>query len=164
MNRALVTHLSTLLLALGCAHGSPPANAGEPAAWTPTAEESAVYRALSVRDPAPSCATVEALAADPVAVLTSVVEHAPQPPWVGVRAAHCLAVGHAEAAAPTLKSWMTGDKTKGLALMLATEIDQIPEAVAVDLVKAGLAGPHADALRPRLEKATSPVVRAALAP
>ena len=163
MNRASILRLSSLLLALGCAQRVAPANAGEPA-WAPSAEENAVYKALTVRDPVPTCEAVEALAADPVATLISVVEHASQPPWVGVRAAHCLATRHADVAAPTLRAWITGDNTRGLALMLASEIDQIPEAVAVDLAVAGLAGPHADALRPRLEKASSPAIRATLTP
>ena len=62
-------------LGLGCAHAgetSSAAPSGSSPPWTPSAEEDAVYRALSSRDGAPDCASVEALAKDPTAVLVSV--------------------------------------------------------------------------------------------
>lgn len=146
---------------LACAHAGPPASASEE--WTPSAEEEAVYKALSARDGAPDCAAVEALAKDPVATLTSVAEHAIMPPWVGIRATHCLATRHAETAQATLSAWVAHPDKRGLALVITDGLGQMPEAAAVAIARSGLAGPHAADLRERLERANvTPAVRAVL--
>lgn len=153
-----------LLGALACAH-SAAATAGTAAEWTPSAEETAVYRALSMRDGSPPCEEVEALASDPVATLISFAEHATMPPWVGVRAARCLVTRHAEAAKTTLSAWVVDPEKRGFAFLIADELDQAAEPVALELARAGLAGPHAADLRKRLAKSAWPSVAAlAVAP
>ena len=151
MNEAL--RVAAGMLAIGCAHGAPPAGG-----WTPSAEEDAVYRALSVRDGAPACAEVEALASDPVASLLAVVEHATRPPWAGVRAAACLISGHAEAVREPMLAWVTGPDTGGLARLVVGQLDAMPEPLAVELATAALAGPHADFLQKGVEGSAHPGV------
>lgn len=152
-------------LGLGCAHAgetSSAAPSGSSPPWTPSAEEDAVYRALSSRDGAPDCASVEALAKDPTAVLVSVVEHAQQPPWVGVRAAKCLIERHSAEVQPQLVAWVQAPNKRGLAVLLANEMDNMPEPVAVEVAKAGLAGPYAADMRARLGSCKHPAVLALL--
>ena len=163
--RPLRSLLATALLlgGLACAHGSNAiAGTATPAedAWTPSAEETAVYQALSMRDAGPPCEEIEALAKDPVATLISVTEHATMPPWVGVRATRCLTTRHAEEAKSTLAAWMADPEKRGLAFLIADGLGDAPEPVALDLARAGLAGPHAASLQKRLAKSTWPSVAA----
>jgi hypothetical protein len=139
------------------------AAAAEPsaeAAWTPSAEEQAVYEALSIRDPAPDCAAVEALAAEPRAALLAVVEHASMPPWAPMRAAHCLTTRHTEASKGELLAWMSQEETRGLALLVMAELDGLAEPIAVELAQAALAGPLAEDARSRLAESEREALRA----
>lgn len=151
---------------VGCAHGASPKDGAvtTPTEWTPNADEDAVYRALSVRDGGPDCASVEALAKDPVAALVSMVENVQQPPWVAVRAAQCLVRGHAEQVKPNLMTWVVAPQKRGLAILLANEADAMPEAVAVEVARVGLAGPYAEDMRKRLVNSQHASVRALVAP
>ena len=127
---------------------------------TPTESQAAVHKALSVRDPEPDCAAVAGLTPEPVADLLFVANHADQPPWASTRAARCLAMNHGDAAKAELLGWMADPSAKGLALMLLTELDQLPEALALELAQAALAGPLADEARPRIAKAENATIRA----
>lgn len=159
---------------VGCAKAAPPATASSAtassatetaaAAWTPSAEEQAVYRALSLKDGGPSCEEVEALAADPVATLASVAEHAEMPPWVGMRAAHCLTTRHAEAAQDRFVAWVANPNLRGMALLLADDLTAMPEPVALRVATAGLAGPHSADLRKRLDRSEVPALKALVSP
>jgi hypothetical protein len=149
----LIISALTLLLA------SPTATAQD---WTPTAEQTAVYKALGARDPVP-CAEVEALASDPLDALRTVVEHASMPPWAPMRAAHCIATRHAEAARADLLAWVSDEQTRGLALQLLGELDEVDPAVAVDVARAALAGPIADDARARLADSDLAELRALVA-
>ena len=147
-----------VLLLLACAHPAP-ARAAD--AWSPTAEQTAVYQALSARDTAADvCDAVEALATDPVSALTAVAEHATQPPWAAVRATHCLASRHAAASQATLTTWVADPDRRGLAILIANELDGMPEPVALSIARAGLAGPHAADLQKRLPDSAYPSLRA----
>ena len=138
-----------------------PAMAETPAAWTASPAEQAMVRALSIRDPAPSCETVEALAdADVVASLTAIVDNVSAPPWAGMRAASCLATRHAEAAQATLAGWVVDPGKKGLAILVMNQLDQMPQPVAMDLAGKALAGPLADDARRRVLRAETPEIRA----
>lgn len=167
--------LSLVLLTLGCggrkaetadAPATPEAAPtlpveGQPGPTiNPTESQAAVHKALSVRDPEPDCAAVSALTPEPVADLLFVANHADQPPWASTRAARCLALGHGEAAKAELLGWMADPAAKGLALMLLTELDQLPEPLAMELAQAALAGPLADEARPRIAKAENATIRA----
>lgn len=123
-------------------------------------ETQAVYKALSVRDPEPECAAVEALTPTPVETLLEVVQRASQPPWAGMRAATCLIVGHGAEVAPTLTAWVEGPDTRGLALLVLDQLDALPEAQAVELATKALAGPHAADVPSRLARSQRPAVRA----
>jgi hypothetical protein len=148
-------HLSALL-ALGC--GQPP----EPAeiVFAPTAEQQAMIRALSHRDGGPDCATVEALAADPVPALVGLVDHVYNPPMVPMRAAGCLLERHAAEVEPHIVRWVTAEETRGLALLAAGSLDRMESEVAVRVARAALAGPHAAQVRGRIAAASDPAVRA----
>lgn len=117
--------------------------------WTPTPEQTAVYRALSARDPLP-CTEIEALASEPLDALRAVVEHASMPPWAPMRAAQCIASGHATEAREDLVSWVSQERTRGLALLVLAELDDMDRAVALEVARAAIAGPLADDARPRL--------------
>lgn len=171
LTRALGVLALCCAASVGCAKAAPPATAAAPAttapadeAWTPSAEEQAVYRALSLKDGGPSCEEVEALTADPVATLASVAEHAEMPPWVGMRAAHCLTTRHAEAAQDSFVAWVANPKLRGMALLLADDLAAMPEAVALRVATAGLAGPHSADLRKRLDRSEVPALKALVSP
>jgi len=127
--------------------------------WTPSAEQAAVYQALSVRD-APDCAAVEALATDPLDALRTVVEHAAMPPWAPMRAAHCMLTRHPDQARDDLLSWVGQAKTRGLGLLVLSELDTLAEPLALEIAGAALAGPLADDARPRLADSAVPSVKA----
>lgn len=151
-------------LALGLT-GAPLARAADDGAstaaeWTPTPDEETVYRMLSMRDGAPDCATVEAAVKDPVPVLVSVAEHATLPPAVGVRAAHCLTTRHAPEAKATLLAWVVDPGKRGFAILIADDLSAMPEDVALEVAKAGLAGPHATTLNRRIGRSAWPSVAA----
>lgn len=131
-----------------------------PAPWSPTADELEVYQMLSMRDGTPDCATVEASVQDPVPVLVSVAEHATLPPAVGVRAAHCLTTRHASEAKATLLSWVVDPARRGFAILIADDLGAMPEDVALEVAKAGLAGPHATTLNRRVGRSSWPSVAA----
>ncbi len=129
-------------------------------AGTPSASQEAMYRALSARDPAPSCAEVEALSETPVADLVYVVEHATQPPWAGMRAASCLVERHAEEARDEILAWVGDAGKRGLAILVFDKVDALPEGLALEVARSGLAGPLAEDARTRLARAERAEVRA----
>jgi len=130
------------------------------AAVSPTETQDAIYRALSVRDPVPSCDDLAALTDTPVADLQFVVEKASQPPWAGMRAAQCLVTHHADDAKSTIVGWTTSDNTKGLAIIALNGLDRLPLDVALDVAKSALAGPYAEEAQKRVPKAAAPELKA----
>ena len=155
-----------LLLGLACAHreaaapvqAAAPAEAAAPLAARPSVQ--AIYRALSVRDPAPDCVTVEALSDQPVPDLLQIVDHASQPPWAGMRAANCLIQGHGAEIQAQLSDWVRRDDTRGLAILVLDQLDTLPEDLALDLARQALAGPWAADARPRLDTSSRPALHA----
>jgi hypothetical protein len=147
----------TLLLALA-------ATTAQAAAPTPSPSQLALYKALSPRHLEQSCAEVAALSTEPAADLVWVAENAEQPAWVAIRAAECVVGSFAEPAAPALTRWMQSETTLGLALTVVTQLDSMPLEQARPLLAAGLAGPHAERLRPRAEKLAKPELLALLYP
>lgn len=128
--------------------------------WTPTPSQEAMYRALSIRDPAPDCAAVEALSADPLADLLVMVDQVEQPPWVGMRAATCVTTRHAEAGKATIGGWVVDPDKRGLAILVFNQLDAMPATVALPLATAALAGPLKADAEKRLQKAASAELRA----
>lgn len=168
----------TLFLALGCA-GTPqaepeppatpaaetttsPAASAEPEASgpAPDAAAEAVYRALSIRDPAPTCESVEALTETPVETLLFVVDNAQQPPWAGMRAAECITSRHAVEAQESIKAWVSSSETKGLAILALNQLDAMPLEVALTVARTALEGPDAESARTRIGRSTVPEIKA----
>ena len=143
-----------LLSLLGLAFADPSA------AWTPSAAEEKLLLALSARDGAPPCDTLDALVDDPVGSYESIVEHVSLPPWAPMQAARCLVENHAEAAAPTLRSWVELPEKAGLARLVLMGVDRLPEAQAVELGSRALLGPYATVARQRLPLSERAAVRA----
>jgi hypothetical protein len=142
----------------------PPVPAPAPAPAQAETGPDALLRLLSVHDPEPSCAALDALVPDdPVGALVNVVRTVDMPPTAPMRAARCLVVAHAEAAEPELVAWMGDPTAEGLARLVTTEWAALPTPVAVRVATAGLAGPHAAVVRPTLSAAAAPELRA-LAP
>lgn len=137
-----------------------PAAADAGPAWTPTENQAAMLRLLSLRDGPPPCADVEALSTDAVADLTAIVDHATMPPSAPMAAAACLVTGHAEAAEPAITAWMTDPQTKGLALLAARHLDAMPRPVATRIAGVALAGPYAADVRKRILEASDPEIKA----
>ena len=169
----------TLFLALGCAGTpqaepvapaapaaesttSPAAPAAEPEASgpEPDAAAEAVYRALSIRDPAPTCESIEALTETPVETLLFVVDNAQQPPWAGMRAAECLISRHAVAAQASLTAWVSSPETKGLAILALNQLDTMPLEVSLTVARAALVGPDVESARTRIGRSTIPEIKA----
>lgn len=146
--------MSPLLLTAALLAGSPAEADG------PSHTQLALYQALSIRDPAPSCADLAAMSEDPVGDLAWLVEHADQPAWAGMRAATCLLTDHLEASGPVVDGWMSGDQTRGLVILVGNNLDQLPVERALDLAAKGLAGPHAAHLERRLSRSERPELRA----
>lgn len=166
----LVSRSALVALAIGCASKQPPvpeAGSVEGSAtigknWPGTDAELQLYRALAVRDPEPVCAEVEALVPEPVASLAMIAEDIPMPPWAGMRAASCLARGHAEAAEGKLRDWVVAEEGTGLAILVLQHLDQMPEPVAVELVRDALEGPWAQEASDAAAGSDRPAVRALL--
>jgi len=121
--------------------------------WPGTESQLAMYRALSVKDPDPSCADVEALDPEPLAGLQFIAEKIAMPPYAGMRAANCIATGHAEEAADILVGWMGDPNFGGLVRLALQHVDSWPEPVATRVREAALAGPHAAVAQPLLDRA-----------
>lgn len=130
-------------------------------AQAPTAEQDAVYRALSVRHESLSCDQLDAMSSDPLGTYLYLIEHATQPAWVGMRAARCVMVNHAEAAQPQLEQWVTRPEHRGLAILAMGQLDAMPLAVAQAVAtKALTEGPEPEAMRVRIARAATPEIAA----
>jgi len=117
-----------------------------------------LIRKLSIRDPEPSCNEVADGLADPAAELVHVAETVTMPPWVGMRAAACVASDHSAAAAEALSRWVTEPSFKGLGLVAVQHLDGMGEAVAVSVAEAALAGHLADDVRDDLASSSHAAV------
>lgn len=145
----------TLLLAAAL---SPQATADTP---TPTADQQAVYKALSPRHEAPSCDALDAMSEDPVATYAFVIEHAQQPPWAGMRAARCLMVNHPTEAKPHMAKWVTSPEHRGLAILAVQQLDELPLDIATEIATLALTeGPDVDAMRGRIARNGRPEIAA----
>ena len=134
--------------------------AEEAAAHTFSAEAEAIIRALSVRDPVPACADIEALTQTPVPTLVEVVDHATMPPWVGIRAADCLVQNHSAEIEAELLSWVSTPQTKGLAILALNQLDVMPSELAVKVATTAVEGPLAATARPRIARASDETLKA----
>jgi len=121
--------------------------------WPGTETQLAMYRALSVRDPDPVCADVEALDPEPLAGLQLIAEKIAMPPYAGMRAATCIVTGHAEDGVDIISDWMANPKFGGLVRLALQHAAEWPDPVFEQVSKAALAGPHAAIAKPILDDA-----------
>jgi len=124
-----------------------------------TPAQTAMHRALSLRDGSPPCADVEGLSKTPVADLKFLVANATAPPWVGMRAAECLIAGHPTEITAELDTWVTDPELAGLGILTLNRIDALPIEIATHVAALALEkGPERIGARKRLEKAERPEI------
>ncbi len=136
-----------------------PAVAAEPAA--PTA--SPAFRALAARDGV-DCAALPVADAAELAALT---DPALSPPWVPMRAAHCLVQRYGAAAEPLLTPWFSDPGRAGLVLVVVDALDAVPADVAARIATAALDAADADGrsrIVRRIRDSVHPGVSALAAP
>ncbi len=150
-----------LLFALAChpAVEAEPVAAAVGEAFVPTDVQADMIRRLSMRDGAQPCAEVEAGSVDAASDLQVIVQRVELPPVVPMRAAECL-IAKGDVAEGELIRWMSGEDTRGLAMLLADRIDTLQAPLAQRVVASGLAGPHAEVVRARVLKSAAPELRA----
>jgi hypothetical protein len=133
--------------------------------WAPTAAETELIHQLSARDGSPSCASLEALVPDPVASFEHLIDHVQMPPWIGMRAAECLMIGHPVEAKPLMLGWVVNPEMKGLSIEALSLLDQLPVEVAVEVARKAIsAGPNPEDARARVARAKNPQIAACAAP
>jgi hypothetical protein len=125
----------------------------------PVTSQEAMLRMLSVRDPEPRCADVEAVSATPVPDLLAMTE-IELPPAVSIRAAGCLVDGHAAEIRAELVRWVTTPETRGLAILALDGLDRMPHDVAIEVATAALAGPLAADAKKRIARSADPEIQA----
>lgn len=130
----------------------------DPIAPMASSEGYAVYRALSIRDPQPDCAEIEAMTSTPQQTLLEVIDRATLPPWVPMRAALCLIQGHGADIQAELLDWVGSSDTRGLAILVFDQIDALPEDVALVVAREALIGPWEDDAASRLAKSSNPAL------
>lgn len=136
---------AVLLLPVALAKPPPPAGGADPSivegetdvqqAAVASPSQQAIVQALSVRDPAPTCADLGPLTPTPAEDLVWVVTHVTSPPWAGMKAAECLIEGHAESVRPTLQTWVTDVRLKGLGWVVLKHLDAMPRPLALELAQ-----------------------------
>jgi len=124
-----------------------------------------LIRALSVRDPAPSCETIdEAAGLGAAATLIEVAETVESPPWAGMRAAACVTERHVAEGREALSRWVAEERFAGLARVVISGLEAMPEADAVQLAREALNGPAAAAAKAQLGRSERPALRALVTP
>ena len=124
----------------------------------------AMVHALSIKDPAPTCEQVEALATDPVPLLLRAVNDVPRPPWVPMRAASCLVTRHATAIEAEMTSWMGDRQRKGLGFLALDHLDAMEPALATRIASAAMAGPYRDEASVRIARSNVESIRVIATP
>ena len=124
----------------------------------------AMVHALSIKDPAPACEQVEALAHDPVPLLLRAVNEIPLPPWVAMRAASCLVTRHASAVEAEMTSWMGDRQRKGLGFLALDHLDAMEPALATRIATAAMAGPYREEASVRIARSNVESVRTLATP
>lgn len=96
--------------------------------------------------------------------LSRIVEEVNKPAWVPMRAVACMIEIYPEESQPDLEKWIIDANRKGLAFLIAGQVEKLPDRVALSVVKKGLQGPHAIDIRSRLEKLDDPRLQSILYP
>ncbi len=122
----------------------------------PSEAQTAMYDLIKVREAPPTCAALADLSEQPADDLIWLMDHANQPAWVGVRAAHCVLTQHMEEKATIIDTWVTDPKRRGLAILTIGMLDKVPKEHGERIAKKALAGPHAADARKRLIEDANP--------
>lgn len=123
--------------------------------------QQALVQALSVREPAPTCASLSALSTAPVDDLAWVVSNVTSPPWAGMKAAECLVLDHTEAARPLIDTWVTEPRLKGLGWVVLKHLDAMPRPVALEIARLAVdKGPDPAGARRRIRRSKVPELQA----
>lgn len=102
-------------------------------------EANTLYLRTLVRDGQPTCAALTAGLREPLRALLEVTA-VTAPPRSSVRAATCVVQEHASEAEPHLLRWVRERSTRGLALVVANNLDRLDEGLATRVVDEALRG------------------------
>jgi len=130
----------------------------------PSDSQMALYRALSGRHFEAGCAALVELSPTLADDLVWLAENTHQPAWVAIRAADCVLDLKPAEADTAARRWMGSEDHKGLALVTVQHLDTLPLEQSTALVQAGLSGPLADTLRPRVARLHTPELSALATP
>ena len=122
----------------------------------PSSAQMAMYNLLKVREAPPTCSALADLSAQPADDLIWLMDHANQPAWVGVRAAHCVLTQHLDEKATVIDTWVTDPNRRGLAIMTIGMLSKVPKEHGERIAKIALNGPHAADARKRLIEDANP--------
>ena len=136
--------------------GDPTIEPGADPPTKPNTAQRAMYDLLKVREAPPTCEALAALSEAPADDLIWLMDHANQPAWVGVRAAHCVLTQHMEEKATVIDTWVTDPERRGLAILTIGMLSKIPPEHGTRIAKKALAGPHAADARKRLIEDANP--------
>jgi hypothetical protein len=164
-----------LLLALACDEGS---RGNEPAislsgekggrrgiemaegAPAGTEAQRALLKRVIQRDPEATCDELEGLSPQIVQDLGWISTSVVSPGYAPQRAVTCLLEKHRQDGKPVFLQWMADPSRLGAALRVSSILGELPAADAVELARAGLAGPHGPRLSHNLSKCPHPEVSA----
>ncbi len=111
-----------------------------------------LIKIFSLKDGGPSCMQLQLSEKTGMIDLLYIVDNVRMPPYAGMRSAKCMIDRYPIQGKEHFVSWMQSDNTKGLAILLANNIDLFPADVAQQLTEAGLNGPHKEFIVQRLTK------------
>jgi len=124
----------------------------------PTETQTAIYKALSVREGAPGCVALGDMSEAPATDLVWLAENAKQPPWVSIRAGECVITSFMDEAA--LQRWVTEAAFQGLGWLVLDHLDTLPVEQAQALAVAAIEqGPEPEAAKKRVAKSTNPNIQ-----
>ena len=114
-------------------------------------ESISLQKALSGHDALP-CSSLSFVDQTPWLELNDIVENVSKPPWAGMRAASCMIELYPKESSALFLDWIVDEKKKGLAYLLASNIDSLPVEQALALVAAALKGPCQEGCKIRFQK------------
>jgi hypothetical protein len=128
------------------------------------ADDEALLRALSVRDPVPSCSELAVLVPDPAVSLRNIAETVTLPPWAPMRAARCLVADHAKVSEPAFIAWVANPATAGLARLVLKRTAALEETAAARVIAAALPTSLRDDARAAIIADPRPALQALVQP
>ena len=156
----------SLFAIIACTSSSP--NVSEGPGAQPSTQEKQVsetpyeelVRHFSMRHQKVTCSDLQDDNPDFPIHLSRIITDVPLPPWAGMRAAQCMIELYPEQHEAELTRWMQNQKTKGLAVLLAGQIDSLPPHVGLRIASAGMDGPHHQVVQERLTRSQNSKIRA----